>query len=194
VDPRWGGCAEELLHYTSRYYGHTEVFLRQLTRRYDFRMAGYQAAHLTEPQQSLMTAILAERPSPASGQDVIRLVERVRAGDRQRDEALAERYANQLADAIGRAPLLDCHGHEVVLPRSLPPLDPFMALAERLRIPVAVSGRRVEVPFEQLVRHLDSPLPQVRDNLQHAILWLHEAGYHLCNHPHLTHAQTRKAP
>lgn len=192
VDPHWGGFAEELIHYTSRYYGYTEAFLRDLAQRRDFRMAGYQAEHLTGPQQLLMTAILSDRPVPASGQDVILLVERVRAGDRRMDEALAERYADQLAAAAaGRASLPGRRCHGIALPENLPPLDPFLAVAERLRMPVAISGHRVEVPFELLARYLDSPLPQVRENLRHAILGLHEAGFHLCNHSRLTHAQPR---
>lgn len=187
---RWGGCADELLHYTSRYYPYTEAFLRNLTAQRDFVMAGYQAEKLEDQQRAAMLAMLMCPPLPPVGQDVMRLVWHSRNGNPDVPPGLTRRYARQL----------QCIGHQAVLlgsstffphplPEALPPLDPFLALAERLELPVAIHGDHVEVPFEQLVRHMDSPLPQVRDNLQQAVLWLHEAGYHLYNHPQLTHSE-----
>jgi hypothetical protein len=189
---RWGGCAEELLHYTSRYYAYTEAFLRNLVRRRDFHMAGYQAERLSGLQRSLMLAILISPPERASGIDAMALVERVLDGEHGADPMHLARYRARLgmiahSGGVARSP----GPHPLVLPNHLPPLDPFQAIAERLELPVRVAGRYVEVPFEVLVRYLDSPTPQVRDNLQQAILWLHDAGYHLCNHPHLTHAECR---
>lgn len=190
---QWGGCAEELLHYTSRYYPYTEAFLRNLVARRDFRMAGYQAQRLSEQQRPLMLAILLLVPDRESGLDVVTLVERVRDGDAEVDRELLERHDERL-QLIARSGGVMPHDHLYphVLPEDLPPLDPFLAIAERLDVPVRVDGHRVDVPYELLVRHLDSPTPQVRDNLQQAVLWLHDAGYHLHNHPHLTHAETHR--
>jgi hypothetical protein len=188
----WGGCAEELLHYTSRYYAYTEAFLRNLVGRRDFRMVGYQAERLSGQQRSLMLAILISPPGRASGTDAVALVERVRDGNPVADPLQLNRYRDRLTLIAHHGGLVRPHGlHDHALPGDLPPLDPFLALAERLELPVRVEGHCVEVPFEVLVRHLDSPLSQVRDNLQQAILWLHDAGYHLCNHPHLMHAECR---
>lgn len=190
---QWGGCADELVHYTSRYYPYTEAFLRNLVARRDFRMAGYQAQRLSGRQRILMQAILILPPTHDSGTDVILLVEQVRDGTADVSPELLERHREriQLVDhAGGVLPLHGSHSH--VLPEDLPPLDPFLAVAERLDLPVRVDGHRVEVPYELLARHLDSPTPQIRDNLQQAVLWLHEAGYHLHNHPHLTHAESNR--
>lgn len=188
---QWGGCAEELLHYTSRYYPYTEAFLRNLVARRDFQMAGYQAQRLSALQRPLMLAILMTPPGRDSGLEVVALVERVRNSDGGVDDELRERHRDRLA-LIGHAGgVVEQHLPQThVLPDDLPPLDPFLAIAERLEVPVRVDGHRVEVPYELLARHLDSPLPQVRDNLQQAVVWLHDAGYHLHNHPRLTHAET----
>lgn len=188
---QWGGCAEELLHYTSRYYPYTEAFLRNLVARRDFRMAGYQAQRLSAVQRPLMLAILILPPDLESGVDVTALVERVRDGDAEVDRVLLDRHGERL-ELIARSGGVPSHHvvHHHVLPEDLPPLDPFLAVADRLDLPVRVQGHSVEVPYELLARHLDSPTPQVRENLQQAVLWLHDAGYHLHNHPHLTHAET----
>lgn len=188
---QWGGCAEELLHYTSRYYPYTEAFLRNLVARRDFRMAGYQAQRLSELQRPLMLAMLVVAPGRESGGDVVALVERVRDGDSGVDAQMLSRYRERL-EVISHSGgvVLPYAPQQHVLPEELPPLDPFLAIAERLDVPVRVAGHRVEVPFELLARHLDSPTPQVRENLQQAVLWLHDAGYHLYNHPHLTHAES----
>jgi hypothetical protein len=190
---QWGGCADELLHYTSRYYPYTEAFLRNLVARRDFRMAGYQAQRLSEPQRTLMLAILILPPALDSGSDVVALVERVRDGDGGVDELLWSRHQERLALISQSAAALQPHDFEPhVLPEDLPPLDPFLAITERLDVPVRVAGHQVEVPYELLARHLDSPASQVRENLQQAVLWLHDAGYRLHNHPHLTHAESNR--
>jgi hypothetical protein len=187
---QWGGCADELLHYTSRYYPYTEAFLRNLVSRRDFRMAGYQAQRLSDVQRPLMLAMLISQPDAESGTDVITLVERVRDGDAGIDEVLISRHQERLKLIAHSGVPLQPHAFEPhVLPENLPPLDPFLAIAERLEVPVRVAGHQVEVPYELLARHLDSPTSQVRENLQQAVLWLHDAGYRLHNHPHLTHAE-----
>lgn len=71
------------------------------------------------------------------------------------------------------------------------PLDPFMSLAERLLMPVAIRDRHVEVSLHELAEHLDSGNATLRGNLQEAVVTLHNAGYVLRNHPHLTHAEAQ---
>lgn len=184
----WGGCADELLHYTSRYYPYTEAFLRNLANRRDFVMVGYQAERLTDAQRLLMLAMLTQPPGRVVAGEVTQFIDQMCDGVRDVDPILRQRHAPRLARIrkSGR-PVLTQSPERLTLPADLPPLDPFLALVARLGIPTAVDGHRVEVPFEQLARQLDSPIPQVRENLQRAVLWLHDAGYRLYNHPQLTH-------
>jgi hypothetical protein len=72
------------------------------------------------------------------------------------------------------------------------PLDPFLNLAGRLKLPVAVRGNHVEIGLKALAQHLDSTNPSLRNSLQEAILQLHFAGYQLKNHPGLTHRAVRE--
>ncbi len=184
----WGGCADELLHYTSRYHPYTEAFLRNLAQRRDFLMAGYQAEHLTNEQRALMLAMLCAPPTRTVARDIVRLVERARQGVDDTESRLCERYADAY-EQVHRSghPLLSSALSTHQLPAGLAPQDPLLALAARLGMPVTVDGWRVELPFEQFAHHLDSPLPQVRENLQQAVLWLHDAGFRLHNCPSLTH-------
>jgi len=189
----WGVCAEELLHHTSRYYCYTEAFLRNLSGRRSFEMAGYRPKLLSEEQRKLMGAILTGLPDRASGSAIVRVVEAARRGDGQVDPDLTEQYRKQLALVPHNATVAFDHDfQERDLPEDLPPLDPFLAIAERLQMPVAVHGRCVEVSLRLLAQHLDSPQHQVRENLQDSVLWLHEAGYRLRNHPDLTHAEAEE--
>lgn len=186
---RWGGCADELAYYTSRYYPYTQAMLRVLARQPMFCMAGYQAERLAPDQRALMLGMLSLPPDRPVAGDIIRLVDAARAG-RGVPALLAARYRTQcdrLRQGHGAAVCHPCEWSSP--PAGLQPLDPFLALAARLGLPVAISGHRVEVPFDQLVPHLDSASPQVRENLHCAVLWLHDAGYRLVNHPHLTHAE-----
>ena len=190
LDKGWGGCSEELFHHTSRYYRYTEGFLRNLARRRDYCMGGYQAEDLTVEQRILMAAILSCKPTKETGEDVIRLVEAVVAGTEDIDNELEQRYHDRMAIIPQNKELSynhSCHPHK--LPLDVSPLEPFLALAHLLQLPVAVNGHCVDVPLRVLAQHLDSPQPQIRGNLQMAILWLHEAGYHLHNIPELTHSE-----
>jgi serine kinase of HPr protein (carbohydrate metabolism regulator) len=77
-------------------------------------------------------------------------------------------------------------------PPAAAPLDPFMNIAERLQMPVAVRDHHVEVCMHTLADHLSSPNSALRTNLHNAVLDLHNAGYVLRNHPHLTHTEAHQ--
>lgn len=189
LDKGWGCCSEELFHHTSRYYGYTESFLRNLTGRRDFSMGDYQAEKLTEEQRKLMAAILSCWPTKDTGEDVIRVVEAMLSGSETIDEDLRQKYNDHMAVIPQNSVLAyehSCRRHE--LPTDVSPLEPFLAIAQRLHLPVVVNGHCVDVPLKLLAQHLDSPQPQIRENLQMAVLWLHEAGFHLHNNPELTHS------
>ncbi|HEB97850.1 MAG TPA: endonuclease [Sedimenticola thiotaurini] len=191
-DRGWGSCAEELLHHSSRYYHYTEAFLRNLAGDRRFVLGGYRAEDLSEAQRGVLAAVLSLPPGAETAAACIRIVEAVCAGRDDVDADLAERYRERL-HVVPReegAPV-EHSFHDPVPPRDLPPIEPFLAIAERLQMPVAVHGHVVELSFRQLARHLDSPRPQVRVNLQNAILWLHQAGYHLHDHPGLSHGEAR---
>ena len=184
----WGGCAEELVHHTSRYYSYTEAFLRNLAQRPDFRMAGFKADQLSDEQRLLMAAILSLPPGQETALDIIRIVKDVAEGESGVDAQPAARYQYRL-EVVARHPLLlyEYGVHEAELPSDLPPLDPFLAIAERLNLPVRVDGHRIHLPFKVLAQHLDSPTQQIRDNIQQAVIWLHDAGFHLHNAPDIAH-------
>jgi len=189
----WGGCAEELFHYTSRYYAYTEAFLRNLADDRVFRMAGYQAEQLPSPERRLMAAILSVVPGQQAGRDVIQLVNRVRAGESTDEPELLLRYQEPLSRLpLGATLLYDPTAHEHLLPEDTAPLDPFLAIAERLQLPVAIQGRHVEVSLRLLAEHMDAPQAQMRENLHEAVCWLHDAGYRLRNHPGLTHQEAQE--
>jgi len=184
----WGGFAEELFHYTSRYFFATEAFLRNLVDDRDFTMLGYKANRLGELQRELMAWQLADSPVLERGLAIVRIVETVKAGSADVDEVL-------LATCRARAPL---PAAEELVQRSHgglaeggggEPFDLFMNLAERLQMPVAVRDHHVEVSLQELARHLDSGNTALRSNLQDAVVRLHEAGFVLRNHPHLTHSE-----
>ena len=184
----WGGFAEELFHYTSRYFAATEAFLRNLAHDRAFSMAGYKANDLSSPQRELMALLLAGGPAPERGMAIIGIVETVKAGEVGIDEGLLERYRASVPrpdveEIVQRSHSGEASGEVVE------PFDLFLSMAERLLMPVAVRDRHVEVSLHELARHLDSGNSALRSNLQNAVVQLHEAGYVLRNHPHLTHSE-----
>ena len=185
--PGWGGFAEELFHYTSRYYKTTEVFLRSLGGSEDFEMAGYSAARLAPGQRQAMAAILACPPDTGSARALITLVEAVQAGSDAVAAEIAARYPPPLADHPSPDTVEPQVHFESAGLDEVDPLDPFMSLAERLLMPVAVRDRHVEVSLHHLARHLQSPNSTLRTNLHNAVIVLHSHGYVLRNHPDLTH-------
>ena len=183
----WGSCAEELFHYTSRYYVYTEAFLRNLADDRQFRMSGYQADRLSVEQRELMAAILCCPPDRETAGGVTLIVSSTLKGELAPPDGLAERYRDQLARIPrGSTIAFRAHDHRPD-PDDTPPLDPFLNLAERLLMPVAVREHHVEVSLHTLAKHLDSPVSRIRTNLQDAVLRLHNAGYLVRNHRHLTH-------
>lgn len=187
----WGGCAEELFHYTSRYYAYTEAFLRNLSANRAFRMAKYKAARLSDDQRLLMAAVLSCRPNKRNAATIIEIVTTVSLGKSFVNQHQLDHYHNQIKQFPRGATLV--YRQSIALPQrtGLSPLDPFLNIAERLRLPVAVREHHVEVSLSQLGEHLDSPVSSMRSNLQNAVLRLHDAGYLLRNHPGLTHREAK---
>lgn len=184
----WGGFAEELFHYTSRYYCATEAFLRNLAADPQFSMTGYNAARLSAGQRDLMAAVLSCAPGRESATALVAIVGAVVTGTDGVDASIAAEYGGCLDDLPKHA-MVEQHVHDTASHGDVDPLDPFMSLAERLLMPVAVVDRHVEVSLHELARHLQSPNSTLRTNLHNAIVELHNAGYVLRNHPHLTHSE-----
>lgn len=177
-------CAEELLRHTSRYYPYAEHFLAQLADQPDFSMAGYDADRLSEGQRQVLVGLLGEAPSRTSGQQIIQIISAVIRGDAGVDEALLAKYHSRFKSGVGRFLLRQKGKGRAVLEKGVSPVAPLQNIAMRLGIPVAVRGREVRVPFRVLVKHLDSPNPTIRRNLQEDILMLHDGGYRLVNSTH----------
>lgn len=182
----WGGFAEELFHYTSRYFFATEAFLRNLVNDRDFTMLGYQANRLNEPQRELMAWQLADSPELERGLVIVRIVETVRTGGAEVDEVLLAACRERAPRPEGDLMLQRAHG-STGRRDGHASCELFLNLAERLQMPVAIRDHHVEVSLQELARHLDSGNPALRSNLQDAVVRLHEAGFVLHNHPHLTH-------
>jgi len=183
----WGGCAEELFHHTSRYYAYTEVFLRNLADQRQLSLADYQASRLSEAQRRLMAAILSCAPDRTTARDLTTIVRAVNNGDSSVSEEVAARYQDRLkVIPLGVSLVFAKRPHHPDL-GDVSPLDPFLNLARRLNLPVAVREHHVEVSLKELAQHLDSTNATLRSNLQEAILHVHSAGYILRNHPGLTH-------
>ncbi|MEN8178082.1 MAG: endonuclease [Pseudomonadota bacterium] len=187
----WGGCAEELFHYTSRYYTYTEVFLRNLSDDRSFSMVSYNARQLSSEQKELMAAVLACKPDKETASTIIKLVTSVRLGKSFVSQSMVERYRKQIECIPKGVRLVYRRNLKCPEVNDLSPLDPFLNIAERLRLPVAVKEHHVEVSLGDLAEHLDSPVSSMRINLQNAVLRLHAAGYLLRNHPGLTHEEAK---
>jgi len=152
-------------------------------------MSGYRATDLSTRQRDLMAAVLSSGPDQRSGVVVIKIVTRVLRGQPGVDQSSVQQFQGRLDEAVSKAGFAQ-HGH----PRAgddpgVAPLDPFLNIAERLQMPVAVREHHVEVPLHALAEHLDSANSVLRTNLHNAVVQLHNAGYVLRNHPHLTHSE-----
>ncbi len=187
----WGSCAEELFHYLSRYATYTEALLRNLADQRQFSLAGYAPSKLSEKQRRLMAAILSGPPDRDSARALTCIVRAVRNGNPEVDETLAERYRERLEVIPEGATLVYAERSPRIVGDEVAPLDPFLNLAKRLKLPVAVHDHHVEVSLKQLAEHLDSSNATLRSNLQDAILRVHNAGYLLRNHPGLTHKDAK---
>lgn len=185
----WGGFAEELFHYTSRYYVATEAFLRHLSQADDFAMGGYRAALLSTPQRDLMAAVLASAPDHRSATAAVSIVSAVVRRESGVEQVWVDLYGGALDSIPGRAVLSEDARRTSQEPLPVAPLDPFLNIAERLQMPVAVRDRHVEICLHTLAEHLAAPNSALRTNLHNAVIELHNAGYVLRNHPHLTHSE-----
>ncbi|MES9998550.1 MAG: hypothetical protein ABW125_04015, partial [Candidatus Thiodiazotropha lotti] len=157
-----------------------------------FNMSGYQAANLSHEQRRLMAAILTHKPCCRTARDITQIIRGVINGESHASEALITQYEDQLKVIPKDVELVysgKAHHHEMP---DVAPLDPFLNMASRLQLPVAVRGSHVEIPLKELAQHLDSSNSSLRNSLQEAILQLHFAGYQLKNHPGLTHREVRK--
>jgi hypothetical protein len=187
----WGGCAEELFHYTSRYALYTEAFLRNLADQRQFSLAGYTPSKLSHAQRRLMAAILYDPPGRDSARALTCIVRAARNSDPEIDLTLLERYRDRLQVIPEGATLVYAERNHHMERQDVAPLDPFLNLAKRLKLPVAIRNHHVEVSLRQLAEHLDAPNATLRSNLQDAILRVHHAGYILRNHPGLTHKEAK---
>lgn len=187
----WGGCAEELFHYTSRYYTYTEALLRNLSEDRDFAMGRYKAKHLSDEQRILMAAILSCPPDRQTAESIIEIINAVSNDKTFVNPWQLEHYHKEIQQLPKGAKLVYRHNSKRPEASDISPLDPFLNMAERLRIAVAVREHHVEVSLSELAVHLDSPISSVRVNLQNAVLQLHAAGYLLRNHPGLTHSDAK---
>jgi hypothetical protein len=134
-----------------------------------------------------MAAILSTQPVIDSARDVTTLIRAVITGDTSVSEDLLDRYHDRLKIIPEGVVLVYAKHSHVPDMSEVAPLDPFLNLATRLQLPVAVRDHHVEVSLKKLAEHLDSPNNILRSNLQEAILRVHSAGYILRNHPGLTH-------
>ncbi len=188
----WGGFAEELFHYTSRYYLATEAFVRNLAGDRVFSMAAYKAQSLRQAQREVLAVVLSGNPDRQRGEAVVSIVQAVQRGDEGVAPDIAARFP-PLPAREGRIGGVEHHlptpGLKPGMTPDVDPLDPFLNMAERLLMPVAVRDRHVAVSMHEFARHLDSVNSTVRENLQDAVIEMHEAGYVLRNHPCLTHSQ-----
>lgn len=173
-------CSEELLRHKSRYYPYAERFLAELADRPDFSLTAYDAKRLSPPQRLVLTGLLRERPSVAVGRSIIQIVESVIRGRPEVDEALLNKYRS-FGTVSPVLPTRALSRLDKTLDESASPAGLLLNMASRLGIPVEVKGREVRVPMRVLARHLDSPNPTVRQNLQDSILLLREGGYRLIN-------------
>lgn len=187
----WGGCAEELFHYTSRYYAYTEAFLRNLSGDRSLAMVRYKAARMSNEQRVLMAAILSCQPDRQTAQSIIEIINAAINDKTFVNPWQLERYREQIQQLPKSAKLVYKHNFCNHVTDDVSPLDPFLNIAERLRIAVAIREHHVEISLSELAVHLDSPISSMRVNLQNAVLRLHAAGYLLRNHPGLTHSEAK---
>jgi hypothetical protein len=187
----WGGCAEELFHYTSRYYAYAEAILRNLADDRSFSMADYKASHLSDEQRLLMAAVLSCRPDKHTARTIVEIVTSVSLGKTFVNQHQLDHYREQIAKLPKGSKLVYKHQYRTSNNIEVSPLDPFLNIAERLRLPVAIRAHHIEVSLSKLAEHLDSPVSNIRTNLQNAVLRLHEAGYLLRDHPGLTHQEAK---
>ncbi len=188
----WGGFAEELFHYTSRYFCATEAFLRHLAGDEGFMMSGYKATDLSPEQRDLMAAVLSCAPDRRAAGTLVGIVGAVLRPDPGVKSEWLDAYRVQLAEVARNRESPAQRSHLPVFDNpDVLPLDPFLNIAERLQMAVAVHEGHVELSLYALAEHLMSPNSTLRTNLHNAVLLVHNAGYVLRNHPHLTHTEAR---
>ncbi|MDJ0807997.1 MAG: endonuclease, partial [Gammaproteobacteria bacterium] len=152
---------------------------------------GYQAGNLSGEQRILMAAILSCKPGKETATTINEIVTSVSRGKTFVSQTLFDQYQSEIDRIPKQVKLVYRRNTNCQKVDDLSPLDPFLNIAERVRLPVAVKKHHVEVSLSELAEYLDSPVSSMRLNLQNAILRLHAAGYFLRNHPGLTHGEAR---
>jgi hypothetical protein len=107
--PGWGGFADELFHYTSRYYKTVEAFLRSVARDDTFTMTGYKAEMLSLAQREAMAAVLAYPPDSDSAGALVTIIDAVLTGSDAVDPAILQRFPSPVADHPAPAAVRDRH-------------------------------------------------------------------------------------
>ena len=185
--PNWGSFIEELFFYTSRYYVVTEAFLRCLVDRRDFNMSGYKAKNLSALQRPALASILVYPPDRETGLAVVSIIEKVIRREVDVEASLLECFPVQI---MPKTQPDKCHTMAEKLHKlDISPIEPWLSMAKRLQMPVAVRDHHVEVDMHILTAHLNSPNRTIRTNLINDIIALHQAGYSIRDHDHLTHAE-----
>ena len=146
---------------------------------------------MSKDQRLLMAAALSCRPNKKNATTIIEIINTVSLGKSFINQHQLDHYHNQIERIPKDVNLIYKRKIIPLSVKGLSPLDPFLSIVERLRLPVAVRNGHIELSLTQLAKHLDSPVSSMRTNLQSSILMLHEAGYQLRNHPGLTHREAK---
>jgi len=168
----WGYHAEELLFHTSRYYAHTERFLRRLSGVRCFRFGAYRAQKLEAERKQMLARLLQRRAGRTTARAVIELMEQLAAG--KEGPAPGHPYRPH-------APLASTAVQARPYRSPVPAQDPLLNIADRFAVPVRRRGQHLWIPFGHLVPLLDAPDPRLRNTVQDAIERLHDSRWHLHN-------------
>jgi len=177
--PGWGYHAEEILFHTSRYYIHTERFLRQLSGVRCFAFGAYRAQDLDASRKQALARLLQRRPGRSTARALIELLDQLQTGEEHASRLWKAKITSQIPTTpwpVANAGLAQA-----------PAEDPLLNLAERFAVPVRKRGRHLWVPFGRLLPLLDAQDPRLRTATREAIDRLHDGHWHL----HKYHGENR---
>lgn len=173
LSPDFKPVADELLHYTSRYYPYAESHLRKLGMT-DIHLDGYKAQYLNNCQRRQMGSLLSRPATSSTLAKLGRLIEEIR-----QHRVFQLSVIDQTRTAAATSAKRQASTPE--LPDGLSPIEPLLHLARRFHFAVKVSGHIIRLSMKSLLRCLDAPDNTVRHNIRLALYWSHAAGYHLHN-------------